>query len=151
MDKKYYNKPTQVKFYDVDNDLWVGGIAYHDEIICGCCGGIQKISELKEDEIIEYTYWVNISDEIKGDWQAGKAYHFFYVHLAGRPRRGRPVIPLPHLIWQFFLVKVDPAYAPLHSRNFAAQERDLQPCGPRMNYPKAPPYGRPESVKRFFI
>ena len=40
MDKKYYNKPTQVKFYDVDNDLWVGGIAYHDEIICGCCGGI---------------------------------------------------------------------------------------------------------------
>lgn len=65
---KYFEKPTQVNFYERENDSWFGGIAYHDEIICGCCGGIQEISEFTDSEIIENDCWVNISSEILGDW-----------------------------------------------------------------------------------
>lgn len=59
--------------------------------------------------------------------QAVKAYLFYLTYWAGRPRRGRPVIPLPHLIWQFFLVKVSPSYALLLSRNFTSQGPVLGP------------------------
>lgn len=59
--------------------------------------------------------------------QAVKACLFYLTYWAGRPRRGRPVIPLPHLIWQFLLVKVSPAYAPFLSRNFASQGPVLGP------------------------
>lgn len=59
--------------------------------------------------------------------QAVKAYLFYLTHWAGRPRRGRPVIPSPHLIWQFSLLKVGPAYAPLLSRKARLIS---QPCGP---------------------
>ncbi|MCI7591080.1 MAG: hypothetical protein MSS74_04025 [Lactobacillus johnsonii] len=37
------------------------GIAYHDEIICACCGGIVEISEV---ENIETFPWVDITDAI---------------------------------------------------------------------------------------
>ena len=59
--------------------------------------------------------------------QAVKAYLFYLTRWAGRPRRGRPAIPSPHLIWQFSLLKVGPAYAPLHSRKAGLIS---QPCGP---------------------
>lgn len=67
MTEKYFDKPTQVKFYDGANHKWLGGIAYLDEIICGCCGGILGVDEFKENEIVEYDAWVNISDEIIGE------------------------------------------------------------------------------------
>lgn len=41
----YFEAPTQVKFWD---GRYIGGIAYRDEIICGCCGGIFKISDVYE-------------------------------------------------------------------------------------------------------
>lgn len=63
---KFFEKPTQVKFLDRDNNRWVGGIAYHDEIICGCCGGIFEIDEFADHEIVTYD-WMNISDEIIGE------------------------------------------------------------------------------------
>lgn len=75
--KKFFDVPTQVAFWDVDGDHYVGGIAYHNEIICGCCGGVVLI-----DEVYEFTpadvkepihvfdkYWVDVSGEIKGDWE----------------------------------------------------------------------------------
>lgn len=72
--KVYFNKPTQVKFWDYDNGEYVGGIAYKDEIICGCCGSIFSLAEVCEyaeqdgkTAIIEYDYWVNLSEEIIGD------------------------------------------------------------------------------------
>lgn len=37
------------------------GIAYHDEIICACCGGIVEINEV---ENIETLPWVDITDAI---------------------------------------------------------------------------------------
>ena len=69
----YFQVPTQVKFWDVDGDHYIGGIAYRDEIICGCCGGIFDITEiyelapdaLKEDPIVVYDTWVNLSSKIR--------------------------------------------------------------------------------------
>ena len=36
----YYDIPTQVKFFDFGSEepYWIGGIAFQDVIICGCCG-----------------------------------------------------------------------------------------------------------------
>ena len=68
----YFEAPTQVKFWD---GCYIGGIAYRDEIICGCCGGIFKISDVYEvapdtldnDPIVVYKGWVGLSSEICGD------------------------------------------------------------------------------------
>lgn len=78
---KFFEIPTQVKFLDLgdtgtDEDVWIGGIAYGDDIICGCCGAIISIEELFEDwnefkdehpnidAPLETLSWVSISDEI---------------------------------------------------------------------------------------
>lgn len=71
----YFEVPTQVKFWDCANGRYHGGIAYRNEIICGCCGGICNISEiyesapdtLEEDPIVVYDTWVDLSSEICGD------------------------------------------------------------------------------------
>ena len=58
----YFKIPVQVKFYDVEKDIWLGGIAYKDEIICAECGGVIKISSLYEKEI-------NVEPiQLLGDW-----------------------------------------------------------------------------------
>lgn len=70
-----FTVPTQIKFLDEDRDHYIGGIAYKNQIICGCCGGIINI-----DEYLEYSHpdvpssekiipldWIDISNEIKGD------------------------------------------------------------------------------------
>lgn len=70
--KKFFDVPTQVLFYDVDGDHYVGGIAYHDEVICGCCGGIMSIDEIYEfapsdiEMPIRPLEWIDISSEIRG-------------------------------------------------------------------------------------
>ena len=58
-----FNAPTQVKFY-VNESGPLGGIAYGDKIICGCCGGIFEFDDCISIETLE---WVNISEEILGD------------------------------------------------------------------------------------
>ena len=76
MKYNYFAVPTQVKFWDVPSGgHYIGGIAYRDEIICGCCGSVFKISEiykvaldtLDNDPIIVYNGWVGLSSEICGD------------------------------------------------------------------------------------
>lgn len=68
--KQYFETPTQVLFKQDEETMrengaeWFAGIAYHDEIICGCCGGIVEVSET---ELIQPLPWVNISDAIVGD------------------------------------------------------------------------------------
>lgn len=58
----YFKIPVQVKFYDVEKDIWLGGIAYKDEIICAECGEVVKISSLYEKDI-------NIEPiQLLGDW-----------------------------------------------------------------------------------
>ena len=80
-----YDRPTQVKFLDIDVEdevFWQGGIAYGTEIICGCCGGVFEIAdiyadwnEVKDDPmyadienpIQEYHDWVDLREYILGD------------------------------------------------------------------------------------
>jgi hypothetical protein len=71
----YFEVPTQVEFWDFFNKTCLGGIAYRDEIICGCCGNIFDISEIyesapdtfEEDPIVVIDSWVDISHDIRGD------------------------------------------------------------------------------------
>lgn len=75
--KTYYEKPTQVVFADPDSPgtgEWLAGIAYRDEIICGCCGGVFNIDDVIEMAtedgircaIHEYYEWNDIANEIVG-------------------------------------------------------------------------------------
>ena len=73
--KTYYEKPTQVVFVDPDAPgEWIVGIAYCDEIICGCCGGVFSIEDVIEmaqesgvkNAIHEYADWLDIANEISG-------------------------------------------------------------------------------------
>ena len=48
----YFEKPVQIQFYEVENDRWIGGIGYKDEIICCECGQVIKLADMYEDEII---------------------------------------------------------------------------------------------------
>ena len=69
--------PIQVKFFDCDSrePCWIGGIAFHDVVICGCCGGTVKISDLYESaekykyrkSPIEALSWIDINEAIKGE------------------------------------------------------------------------------------
>ena len=65
MEKKtFYETPTQVKFQELDGGICYG-IAFEDNIICGCCGGVFPIDE--EITILErYNFWVPLHEEIKG-------------------------------------------------------------------------------------
>lgn len=61
--KKFYDVPTQVCFYDDMNEPKFG-IGYLDVIICGCCGSIHEISEVRK---VRELAWINIRDAISGD------------------------------------------------------------------------------------
>lgn len=71
MKYNYFEIPTQVKFWD---GRYIGGIAYRDEIICGCCGGIFGISDiykvvpdtLDNDPIVVVDGWKAINYDICG-------------------------------------------------------------------------------------
>lgn len=85
MDKRFkFIVPTQVKFLDFDGDdngnpVWLGGIAYQDVIICGCCGARILLEEFWEDwddlkgefpevesPLVVYGTWVDIEECIRG-------------------------------------------------------------------------------------
>ncbi len=44
-----FNVPTQVAYYDIEEDNYIAGIAYGDKIICLCCGGVIDIPEFLSD------------------------------------------------------------------------------------------------------
>jgi hypothetical protein len=53
-----------------------GGIAYHDEIICGCCGAVLSIQEVIDDAVeagihwddaIVELEWIDIEEAIRGE------------------------------------------------------------------------------------
>ena len=81
MEKKeypiYFRQPTQVMYFDYreeDEPRALTGIAFRQEIICGCCGGVIYIDKLVEagkkagqkKVIFPYDSWVDLSDEIYG-------------------------------------------------------------------------------------
>ena len=74
--KRFFEEPTQVAFYDTEDEDYIGGIAYCDEIICLECGGailievylseIQDVAPQIQYPIIPLD-WCNISDACLGD------------------------------------------------------------------------------------
>ena len=74
--ERFFDRPTQVAFYDAENNIFIGGIAHGDEIICLECGGTIQIDEYLDEiektcpdvafPIIELK-WCNISDACLGD------------------------------------------------------------------------------------
>lgn len=70
--KNYYDFPTQVRFYDEVGEHYLGGIAYQDVVICGCCGGAIEISEIIENTPKQFIPirdldWEDISSVISPD------------------------------------------------------------------------------------
>lgn len=66
----YFNYPKQVAvmrvFDEGEVDAFVG-IAYRDEVICGCCGTVFDREELAEEgAVYKVLEWVSISEEIAG-------------------------------------------------------------------------------------
>ena len=63
----------QVMFYDGEG--MCAGIMMGDKVVCGCCGGIIDVEDIIENAKIDgvetpikmFNYWVDFSDEIKGD------------------------------------------------------------------------------------
>ena len=76
MEKRYYfDRPKQVVFADPENPGdWLCGIAYRDEVICSCCGGVFEIDEVvktaAEDGVVNpfylYEDWSDLTDDICG-------------------------------------------------------------------------------------
>ena len=72
----HFDVPTQVAFYDAENEIYNGGIAYGDTIICLCCGAAVDIEDYideMEDNYPEVQFpiiplsWVDLSYECLGD------------------------------------------------------------------------------------
>ena len=72
----YFDCHEQVMFADPDNPgEWIVGIAYKDEIICACCGGIFDIDDVIEQARVDgvkqaiypYEDWIDIGYDITGD------------------------------------------------------------------------------------
>lgn len=53
---KNFDVPTMVRFVDEEKNV-CDGIAYNQEIICLCCGGVVP---LEEAEIIEQFDWMSL-------------------------------------------------------------------------------------------
>ena len=72
----YFHTPAQVAFYDIENDVYIGGIGFGKVIICLECGTAIDIEDYLSDveemcpavnfPIIPLT-WCNISAEMLGD------------------------------------------------------------------------------------
>lgn len=67
--KIYYDVPTQVRFW-IDDAEGMGrgtltGIAYHNQIIYACCGGIFRLDDNDTTiEILKEMDWVDFSEYI---------------------------------------------------------------------------------------
>lgn len=46
-----YDNPAQVLYWDANLGEYIFGIAYHDEIICSCCGSVVPIKEITEEAV----------------------------------------------------------------------------------------------------
>ena len=72
----FFDRHTQVAFYNIDDGCYDAGIADGDRIICLCCGGIIPIQELLDEveevapevkkPIIELS-WCSLREECLGD------------------------------------------------------------------------------------
>ena len=63
---------VQVMFYDGED--MCSGIMIGDKIVCACCGGVFDVDDVVSNAIEDgreairmFDYWVDISDEVRGD------------------------------------------------------------------------------------
>ena len=72
----YYGTPCQVRFFEAADCLYRGGIAYHNVVICGCCGAVLLIDDIVKDaekynihwdDAIVELEWIDIDKAIKGE------------------------------------------------------------------------------------
>ncbi len=64
----YFERPTQVKFFDPHTGDQLAGIGYENEIICGCCGTTMSVAlVLRSGKPIETLNWINIVEGIIGE------------------------------------------------------------------------------------
>ena len=71
----FFDRPTQVAFYNVEDKCYDAGIAEGDRIICLCCGGVLPIQDLLDEveevapevkkPIIEL-YWSSLREKCLG-------------------------------------------------------------------------------------
>lgn len=72
---KNFNYPTQVVFTFNNGDYYerCSGIAYHNEIICGCCGGTFDLEDVSSEiEIEKELPWVSLAEEISPEEDYGE-------------------------------------------------------------------------------
>ena len=72
----YYAHPVQVRYWDTGRQQYIGGIGYHDVIICGCCGKAcsidaiideaAKYNKIDADRAIIEMEWLAIDQPIIG-------------------------------------------------------------------------------------
>ena len=65
----WYDTPTQVAWFD--DGAYEAGIAYHDEVICACCGGVTEIDDLIRAPIgvapiVTYKHWYSFKETVIG-------------------------------------------------------------------------------------
>ena len=72
----YFYEPIQVRFFCPTDEepKWEYGIAFRDEIICGCCGGVFSLEDVYydaeqygipvEQAIKTYGLWIDFSEYI---------------------------------------------------------------------------------------
>ena len=70
----YFEQPTQVIAVP-QGEAPIMGIAYGNDIICACCGGVYRVDEVELvkvykdwQDLVEEPMWCNDYDEIYGDW-----------------------------------------------------------------------------------
>jgi len=76
---KYFEVPTQVVFTFYNGDCYerCSGIAYHNEIICGYCGGTFDLEdESNEIKIEKELPWVSLVGEISPEENYGELEDF---------------------------------------------------------------------------
>ena len=61
----YYGTPCQVKYWNVDDAEYVGGIAIYDKLICGCCGSICDIDEVVAAGVKDGLHWDDVIIELE--------------------------------------------------------------------------------------
>ena len=67
--KRRFNKMTQIKFKDIENNSIHGGIMLDNgDVICACCGGLIPKDEFENTAcyklLTKYNVWIDFSEFI---------------------------------------------------------------------------------------
>ena len=75
MEELYYSHPVQVRYWDTQRQQYMGGIAYHEFLICGYDGEAKLITDViaeavingkDQDNAIIELGWLSLNGEILG-------------------------------------------------------------------------------------